>query len=316
MGRTRLLSSRAQPARTGENRGGGAAACREATPELIALPGIGPYTAAAIGSIAFGLPLAVLDGNVMRVLTRVLALQGRYFALPQTRTRLQLVADEFLDEARSRPRITRRLMELGATVCLPRKPMCLLCPLNASLPRPRSRAEEFPVKVPRRAGKAQGNRRRSSRARVTRIIASRCPRENRGTDCGVFPTSIPHAWSNSSRWYANPLRHHEVFRRHAGCPRAKWRGRVPATGRYLTREEMQALAFAAPHRKLDAAPSVAARSINDSACFSNARSCSGGGPMLRRCSYPFNDVMSMTNRYFTSFFTMRVEGLVRSSRWR
>src|SRR5271163_2922073 len=51
---------------------------------LLALPGIGPYTAAAVGSIAFGLPLAVLDGNVMRVLTRLLALSGD-IALPQTR---------------------------------------------------------------------------------------------------------------------------------------------------------------------------------------------------------------------------------------
>ena len=63
---------------------------------LRALPGIGPYTAAAVGSIAFGLPLAVLDGNVMRVLTRLLALHDD-IALPQTRARLQLIATEFLE---------------------------------------------------------------------------------------------------------------------------------------------------------------------------------------------------------------------------
>src|SRR5271154_581018 len=64
---------------------------------LRGLPGIGPYTAAAVGSIAFGLPLAVLDGNVMRVLTRLLAL-GDDIALPQTRAKLQEIADDFLDK--------------------------------------------------------------------------------------------------------------------------------------------------------------------------------------------------------------------------
>src|SRR5271154_5142077 len=64
---------------------------------LRALPGIGPYTAAAVGSIAFGLPLAVLDGNVMRVLTRLLALRED-ISRPQTRAKLQQIADAFLDK--------------------------------------------------------------------------------------------------------------------------------------------------------------------------------------------------------------------------
>src|SRR5271155_3670913 len=95
---------------------------------LRALPGIGPYTAAAVGSIAFGLPLAVLDGNVMRVLARLLALRDD-ISLPQTRAKLQEIANDFLDR-RDPSTHNQAVMELGATVCLPRKPMCLICPLR------------------------------------------------------------------------------------------------------------------------------------------------------------------------------------------
>ncbi len=110
---------------------------------LRALPGVGPYTAAAVGSIAFGLPLAVLDGNVMRVLTRLLAISDD-IALPLTRRKLQAVADEFLD--RKNPSIhNQALMELGATVCVPGQPMCLLCPLKDDC-LGRDRARDFPVK--------------------------------------------------------------------------------------------------------------------------------------------------------------------------
>ena len=95
---------------------------------LRALPGIGPYTAAAVGSIAFGLPLAVLDGNVMRVLARLLALSDD-ISRPQTRVKLQEIANAFLDR-KNPSRHNQAVMELGATICLPRNPMCLICPLN------------------------------------------------------------------------------------------------------------------------------------------------------------------------------------------
>ena len=120
-----------------------AEACREARKACCALPGIGPYTAAAVGSIAFGLPLAVLDGNVMRVLARVLALRED-IAWPHTRAKLQSFADAFLDR-RDPSTHNQAVMELGATVCLPRKPMCLICPLAKDC-RGRDQAEDFPVK--------------------------------------------------------------------------------------------------------------------------------------------------------------------------
>ena len=86
-----------------------------------ALPGIGRYTAAAIASIAFGEPVAVVDGNVGRVLQRVwgqrLAGQGLWAA-----------ADGLLDRGRPGD-FNQAMMELGATVCTPRAPGCLTCPL-------------------------------------------------------------------------------------------------------------------------------------------------------------------------------------------
>lgn len=91
---------------------------------LRTLPGVGRYTAAAIASIAFGEPVAVVDGNVERVLARFL---GKRLAGEE----VWRTAQEMLD--RQRPgEFNQALMELGATVCLPRQPMCLICPILAS----------------------------------------------------------------------------------------------------------------------------------------------------------------------------------------
>ena len=95
---------------------------------LISLPGIGPYTAGAILSLAFGQDAAVLDGNVRRVLSRLLALDDD----PQdkrTRDKLWALA-EFCVPSGKAGRFNEALMDLGATVCKPRGPYCAQCPLN------------------------------------------------------------------------------------------------------------------------------------------------------------------------------------------
>jgi A/G-specific adenine glycosylase len=92
-----------------------------------ALPGVGDYTAAAIASIAFGLPHAVLDGNVLRVVARV-ENDPADISAPRTRERFRSVAQGWLDP-RNPGAFNQALMELGATVCLPRNPLCLVCPL-------------------------------------------------------------------------------------------------------------------------------------------------------------------------------------------
>ena len=104
---------------------------------LRALPGIGPYTAAAIGSIAFGLPLAVLDGNVMRVLTRLLALRDD-IAQSATRARLQAVADEFLDRADPGTH-NQAVMELGRDGLRAARAALPALSAQARVPRPAAR---------------------------------------------------------------------------------------------------------------------------------------------------------------------------------
>ncbi len=97
--------------------------------ELRKLPGIGAYTAAAIASIAFGETVAVVDGNVERVLSR---LQGWGFADGQSEAaltrKIEELAGRLLDPAQPGD-FNQAMMELGATVCLPRNPQCLVCPL-------------------------------------------------------------------------------------------------------------------------------------------------------------------------------------------
>jgi A/G-specific adenine glycosylase len=97
----------------------------ETSVALRALPGIGDYTCAAIASIGFGEAVAVIDGNVERVLTRMLGWDEKTALLP----RLREVAAALL--AKDRPGdFNQAMMELGATVCLPRAPLCLQCPVQ------------------------------------------------------------------------------------------------------------------------------------------------------------------------------------------
>jgi len=90
--------------------------------ELLRLPGIGPYTAAAVASIAYGQPQAVVDGNVQRVLRRLLATPAGNSEL------LWRVAGQLLDPQRPGD-FNQAMMELGATTCLPRQPSCPSCPV-------------------------------------------------------------------------------------------------------------------------------------------------------------------------------------------
>jgi A/G-specific adenine glycosylase len=124
--------------------------------EVRALPGIGDYTAAAILSIAFGEKLAVLDGNVARVLARLDALRGD-LREPGRWRRLQARASELCAEDAPGD-WNQAMMELGATVCVPRAPHCLLCPvgghcqakklgLATTLPEQRKKREAVAVRL-------------------------------------------------------------------------------------------------------------------------------------------------------------------------
>jgi A/G-specific adenine glycosylase len=95
---------------------------------LLVLAGVGRYTAGAIASIAFGIRAPVLDGNVVRVFSRLLDLEADV-SLPATQNQLWKVAEEWLPEARVGD-YNQALMELGRTVCKPRNPLCEQCPIQ------------------------------------------------------------------------------------------------------------------------------------------------------------------------------------------
>lgn len=97
--------------------------------EILKLPGVGRYTAGAVLSIAFNKNVPVLDGNVKRVLSRLFCLKENG-ATQAGENRLWQIADNLIPSGGAGD-FNQALMELGATVCLPNKPLCLLCPVNA-----------------------------------------------------------------------------------------------------------------------------------------------------------------------------------------
>lgn len=100
----------------------------ETAKELKALKGIGPYTAGAIASIAFGEAVPVVDGNVERVLSRVRAISGDPKSTPNQKLYWKLAGE--LVDPRAPGDFNQAMMELGATICTPQSPTCMLCPVR------------------------------------------------------------------------------------------------------------------------------------------------------------------------------------------
>ncbi|MBX9710372.1 MAG: A/G-specific adenine glycosylase [Xanthobacteraceae bacterium] len=116
---------------------------------LQGLPGVGPYTAAAIAAIAFGQRTMPVDGNIERVVSRLFAVEE---LLPQAKPQIQLLAATLLGPARAGDS-AQALMDLGATICTPKKPACALCPLNDDCAaRKRGDQDMFPRKAPKKTG--------------------------------------------------------------------------------------------------------------------------------------------------------------------
>ena len=117
--------------------------------ELCNLPGIGSYTAAAIAAIAYDAPALPIDGNIERVVSRLFALEEQ---LPAAKPRLRQLADTLKPSARFGD-FAQALMDLGATICMPKNPACALCPWNNSCRAfQRSDQARFPRKTPKREG--------------------------------------------------------------------------------------------------------------------------------------------------------------------
>jgi A/G-specific adenine glycosylase len=117
---------------------------------LAALPGIGRYTAAAIAAIAFGACTVPVDGNVERVVARLFAIEQE---LPGAKPQIWRLAQE-LAPARRAGDFAQALMDLGATICTPKRPACALCPWRgACAAHERGEPERFPIKAQRRTGR-------------------------------------------------------------------------------------------------------------------------------------------------------------------
>lgn len=145
----------------------------------LALPGVGAYTARAVLSIAYRKPVAVVDGNVARVLARVFLLKNADIT---NRAAFQALADRGV--SRRRPGdFNQALMELGSTICLPRIPRCAVCPLEKLCAARRAGVERhLPRRLPKRA-----------RPRVTLTVVVPCRngrvllvRETRGLFSGLW----------------------------------------------------------------------------------------------------------------------------------
>ena len=130
---------------------------------LRALPGIGPYTASAISAIAFGRRTMPVDGNIERVVSRLFAVEE---PLPKAKPLIQQLAATLLGPSRAGDEESRAgdeksragdsaqaLMDLGSSICTPKKPACALCPLNDDCSaRTRGDQEAFPRKAPKKTG--------------------------------------------------------------------------------------------------------------------------------------------------------------------
>ncbi|MFP3921125.1 MAG: A/G-specific adenine glycosylase, partial [Dichotomicrobium sp.] len=116
--------------------------------DLVKLPGIGPYTAAAIAAIAFDRPATVVDGNVERVVARLFAVSD---PLPGAKPKLRVLAETLTPEERPGD-FAQAMMDLGATICTPRGPSCSRCPLSSDCrAHAAGKAAELPLREPRAA---------------------------------------------------------------------------------------------------------------------------------------------------------------------
>ncbi|WP_293458110.1 A/G-specific adenine glycosylase [Phenylobacterium sp.] len=217
---------------------------------LRALPGLGPYTAAAVAAIAFDRPANVVDGNVERVMARLFAVEA---PLPDAKPELKRLAAGLVAEHRPGD-WAQALMDLGATVCRPKAPLCDRCPLTAHCA---ALAGGAPETYPRKTAKAERPHRHGVAYVLTRgdrIALVRRPPKGLLGGMLALPTSAWRAqrWSDAEALAAAPAE-------------ADWRGvgevehgftHFTLTLRLLRAEGDADGVIWSPRRDLDALPSV------------------------------------------------------------
>ena len=211
---------------------------------LRALPGIGGYTAAAIAAIAFDAPAVPVDGNVERVVARLYAIET---PLPAAKSEIAQLAHSFAPQSRAGD-FAQALMDLGATICTPKKPACSLCPWNENCAAyARGDAEAFPRRTPKR----EGALRRGAAFVVRRsddyvLVRTRPPRGLLG---GM--TEVPTTEWESEFEESNALEEAPCF---SGAKKISWR-RIPGLVRHVfTHFPLELVVYAAELPKNARAP--------------------------------------------------------------
>jgi A/G-specific adenine glycosylase len=236
---------------------------------LQTLPGIGRSTAAAIAAFCFGERVAILDGNVKRVLARAIGF-GADLALAANERALWEQATALLPERGGIERYTQGLMDLGATLCTARAPRCEDCPLAAGcVARQQGRPERLPVKTRKLQRGARANAMLWLTDGAQRIWLTR--REPKGVWASLWTLPLfdgtDEVRALSAEWPGHgqalaPIRHalthfdwrlepwrHELGTRLGAARRATVESALPA-GAWFTRDEALALGLPAPVRKL------------------------------------------------------------------
>lgn len=216
--------------------------------ELERLPGIGPYTSRAIASFAFGEAVGVLDGNVIRVLTRVFAIDDNVADRAVLQRLWSLV--ESLTPPRDADTHNQAMMEIGALICLPRKPACLLCPFQP-ICEGKSDPERFPVKE-RAATKAVVEKIAviEDKGRWWCVQSAAARRLSEFWRFPDFDDSTMIADSELMR-FKYTITNHRID---LTAVVAHWKkstfAEESASARWLTQAEMESLPFSAAHRKI------------------------------------------------------------------
>ncbi|HEX8297101.1 MAG TPA: A/G-specific adenine glycosylase [Chthoniobacteraceae bacterium] len=218
--------------------------------QIARLPGVGRYTAGAIASFAFDLPVAAVDANIARVLARLINLREPIDAQPGARI-LWEAAAALLPKTGGHLH-TSALMELGALICTPAKPQCLRCPVREPCRARSNDPDSLPIKKPRRrvvelredcAWIVQGRRILLEQQTGPRWRGLwKLPALARAEETGVPPTQAPEPLT----FLTYPFTHHRVsLSVFAAAPPHK----LAANEQWFLRAELLNVALAAPHRR-------------------------------------------------------------------
>jgi A/G-specific adenine glycosylase len=222
--------------------------------ELRRLPGIGEYTAAAIASIAFGRPVAAVDGNVKRVVARRLGIRVP-LNTPRTLERIREATQGWLPRRRAGD-FNQAMMELGATVCLPRRPNCANCPVRRGCTAfDAGTVATIPARTKKRA---VPHLELAAAAIVSKHGVWVQQRPERGLLGGLWelPTWSADEWDRAARGLRKRTRlgaiEHAFSHRTIRCEvfRCEFsKGRKPATGKWMAERDVAAAALAVVDRK-------------------------------------------------------------------